>query len=148
MNVEDGEISLARAGVESLENKFLRSGNIQEREILRWRADENQVVIFGVIEREQGAALDPNRPIEEPKHQIELVDRQHLSDPGVMIEDEGARIGCGVEVAHPGLGPSYKVAVAEDDPGLLRAVHETIPKNLIGSGDWLASGLRPGSLGK
>ena len=58
MHVEDREIPFARAGIETLEDKFLGAGNVEQREIFGGRSDENQIVILCVVEREQCAALD------------------------------------------------------------------------------------------
>ena len=90
MNIQYGKISFARAGVKSPENKFLRSRNIEQREIFRGRADENQVVVLGVVQREQGSALNPDRTIEERENMVEFMNGQHLSHAGVVVENESA----------------------------------------------------------
>src|SRR6266567_2987944 len=130
MNVEHGQVAFSRAGIEALENEFLGAGNIEQGQILRRRADENQVIVLGIIESEQGSALDADRAVEQSKKTVKLMDGEHLSHAGVMIKNKGAGVGCGIEVAHPSLGPSDKAAVAEDDPGLLRSGQEAIPENL------------------
>src|ERR1035437_8723887 len=114
MNVQYGKISFSRPGVQAPENKFLGSRNIEQGEIFRWRTNENQVVVLGIVQREQGSALDPDRTIEERENMVQFVNGQHLSHAGVVVEDESAPVGGWIEVAHPSFGPSNKAAVAED----------------------------------
>src|ERR1700722_238830 len=140
MNVEYGKISFARSSVEAAENEFLSSGNIPQSEILRGRADENQVVVLGVVERKQGSALHAQRAIKQFEDVVELMDGEHFAYAGVMIKNKSARVGCGIEVAHASFRPADKTAVAEDHPRLLRAGREAIPKNLIDLGDGLTGG--------
>ena len=91
MNVEDGEVSLARAGIETLKHKFLSAGDVEQGEVFRGRSDENQIVILGVVEREQGAALHANGTIEKVENMVQLVDGQHLSHAGVVVKNKCAR---------------------------------------------------------
>src|ERR1700721_3070603 len=111
VEVEDGQVSLARPGIETVKDKFLGSRDIEQTQIFGGRADENQVVVLGVIQREQGAAFDANGTIEKIEDPIELVDRQDLSHPGVVVENEGALVGRGIEVAHSCLRSSHKAAI-------------------------------------
>ena len=120
--------------VDALKDEFPRSRNIQQRQIFRGRTDENQIVVLGVVQREQCSALHSQLPIEENEDAVKLMDRQHFSHARVMIEDQGSRVGRRVEVAHAGLRPSHKAAIAEDYPGRLRAGDEAVPENLVSGG--------------
>ena len=130
MNVDDREISLARAGVEALEDEIPRSGDVEQGEILGRRTDEDQIIVLGVVQGEKRAALDPQGTVEHFEDMVELVDGEDFSHAGVVIEDEGALVGAGVEVTHAGLRAAHEAAVAEDHPGLLRAGDEAIPEEL------------------
>ena len=47
-----------------------------------------EVVVLGVVEREQTSALDPYFLVEEMKDAIEFVDGEHFADSGVVIENQ------------------------------------------------------------
>ena len=93
MSVEYREISLARAGVESLEDELAASRNVGQREVLRGRSDKDQVVVLRIIQREKSSALHPKLAIEHEEDVIELMDRQNFSDARVVIENETALVG-------------------------------------------------------
>src|ERR1035441_9126790 len=99
MHVDYGEIALTRTGIEPPEDEFPGSRNIEQGEILGGRSNEDQIIILGVVEREQRAALDANGAIEQVENAIQLVDGQHFPHASVVIENEGARIGRRIEVA-------------------------------------------------
>ena len=131
MDIENREISFARTRIEALENELAHAGDIGKREIFRRRSHENQVVVLGVIQREQRPSLHAKLAIEKIKHTIQLVNREDLSDTGVVIEDESPRIGCWIEIPHSGFGTSHKTSIAKNDPRLLWTRHEAIPEKLI-----------------
>src|SRR5579864_1557328 len=64
MEIDHGKISLAWSRFQAAEDKVLRSGNIKKREIFGRRADENQIVVFRIVEREQRTAFNPELAIE------------------------------------------------------------------------------------
>ena len=90
MNVDHRQVALARSGHKTLKDEFAGPGDIQQSQVLGRRSDEDQIVILGVIEREEGAALDPKGTIEQIEDAVELMDSQHFSDASVMVEDECA----------------------------------------------------------
>src|ERR1700686_410871 len=131
MNIPHCQIAVPRSRIKAPEHKFLGPGNIEQCQIFGRRTHENQIIIFRVVQREQGAALDPNRPIEKSEDMVKFVNGQHFSHASVMVEDETPRVRCWIEVPHPGFGSSDKAPVAENYPRLLWAGQETIPESLI-----------------
>src|ERR1700758_1790844 len=137
MNIDDGKISLARTGLEPLENELARPRNVEQCQVLRWRPDEDEVIVLGIIQREQRPALHAHRTVQEEEHTIELMDGQHFSNARVMIENEGARVRCWIKVAHPGFRAPHEVPIAEDYQRFLRANQEATPEEPISGGDRL-----------
>ena len=64
MHIHDNFIALSRPGIRPPEEKFLRTGNIQQRQVLERGANKNQIVVFGVIERKQTAAFYANLTVQ------------------------------------------------------------------------------------
>ncbi len=131
MHVNHLHVSRARPGIHSLKNEFLRSRDLQQSQILRRGADEDQIVVPDIIQGKQCPALYPKLAVEQPENAVQFVDRQHLAHSGVMIEDRLARIGGRVEVTHIRLRTSHKVGVAENHPRRLRRSHKAAPENLV-----------------
>src|SRR5271155_4825470 len=119
MYVDHSQIALTRPGGDPLKNEFLSPGDIQEDQIFGRGANKDEIVVLGIIQRDQAAAFYSKLLIEENKNAIELMDRQHLPNPGVMIQNERSRVRCRVEIPHAGLRPAHKVPIAEDHPRLL-----------------------------
>ncbi len=93
MHILYGQISLARSGIQPLENKLARSGQIDQAEILRRRTHENQIIVLGVVQRKQRTTLDSKRTVEQVEDMVQLVDRENFSYTRVVIKDECAGIG-------------------------------------------------------
>ena len=53
-------------------NELLSAGNLEQGEILRGRTDENQIVVLGVVERKQGAALHSDLAVEESEDAVQF----------------------------------------------------------------------------
>src|SRR5579864_7348946 len=119
MQVDDRQVPFSRPRIDSQEHERLSSGNVEQGKILRGRANENQVVILGIVERKKCAALHPDGTIQQRENMVKLVNGQHLSHAGVVIHDERSAVGGWIEVAHSSLRSADKAAVAEDNPGLL-----------------------------
>src|SRR5215475_13808125 len=100
MGVADGEITLARTGIETLKYELASSWNIQQGEVFRGRPDEDQVIILGIVEREQSSPLHAQRTIQQVEDVVELVNGQNLPHAGVVVEHKCAGVGGGFEVAH------------------------------------------------
>src|SRR5215467_301465 len=139
MGVANGEITLARTGIETLKYELAGSWNIEQGEVFRGRSDEDQVIILGIVEREKSPPLHAQRTIQQVEDAVELVNGQNLPNSGVVVEDKSAGVGGGVEVAHAGFRATHETAVAEDHPGLLQARSEATPEKLIGGRDRLCS---------
>src|SRR5438105_15932460 len=87
MNVDDLDVASPRTGSNLSKDKFLRTGNFQQREILGRRSDENQIIVLRVVQGKQAAALDPNGLVKFYKNPIQRVYRQNLSHAGVMVKN-------------------------------------------------------------
>src|SRR5258708_30330047 len=127
MHVNHLHVSLARPGIHSLKNEFLRSRDLQQSQILRRGADEDQIVVPDIIQGKQCPALYPKLAVEQPENAVQFVDRQDLTHSGVMIEDRLTRIGGGIEVTHFRLRTAHKVCVAENYPLRLPGSSKTAP---------------------
>ena len=118
MHVDHFHVSRARSGIHSLKNEFLRSWDLQQSQILRRGADEDQIVVPDIIQGKQCPTLHPELAVEEAENPVQFVDRQDLAYPGVMIKDHLTRIGmfvCGrptklalLKITHGGCGPVTK----------------------------------------
>src|SRR6201999_4462106 len=117
-------------------DKILRTGDVAQRKVLRWRANKDHVIVLDVIEREQAAALHPNLAVQHPEGVIECMDRQHLPNAGVVLKNFIARIAGGIEVTHSRLGASHEGPVAENHPGFFRPVGEGLPEGGKSGGSW------------
>jgi len=140
MNIDNSLITFAGAGLDPVKHKFLGAGDFKERKILRGRADEDEVVIFGVIEGEKAAAFDTNSAMKEVEDVVEFVDTEDLSDAGVMIENGGIAVALSIAVPHASFRAAHEGSVAENDPGFILAGDEAVPKNLEGGRSRLAGG--------
>ena len=87
MDVDDFRIAFAGAGFDAVKDEFLRAGNFEQSEIFQRRADENQIVVLGIVEREQAATLDAQVAMESVEERVEFVDGDDFADAGVVIED-------------------------------------------------------------
>src|SRR5713101_1492541 len=130
MDVKDSQVAFARTIGQPLEYKFMRAGYFSQREVFRWRTYEDQVVVLGIIEREQAPALDANPALEQAKDMVQVADCQHLSYPCVMIQDVLRRVPRRIEVAHSRFRPPDKSRITENHPRLFRRAEEWSPEDL------------------
>ncbi len=70
-----------------LEHEILRAREFQEREVFGRRTDENEIVVFGIVQGEQASSLDANLLAQLPKDLIQSVHGDHFSDSRVVVED-------------------------------------------------------------
>ena len=118
MNVKDPQISSPGAGGDPLKNEFMGVGNVEQSEVLGRRSHENQIIVLCIVEREQASAFHPNLLVQLPEDMVKVIDRQHLADAGVVIENRLSRIFRRVEIPQTSLGPAHECSVAENDPRL------------------------------
>src|SRR5260370_16332988 len=116
MKIDDLHGAHKRPGSNLLEDKFLRVGQLQERQILRRRANEDEIVVFGVIQGKQATALDANLLMKFSENIIEGVHRQHFAHSGVMIRNPPAGILGSIVLIHPNLRPAGKGLLLEGYP--------------------------------
>src|SRR6266566_1961229 len=129
MKIDDLHGARAGPGSDLLEGEFLSGGQLQEGQIFRRRANEDEVVVLGVIQRKQATALDTNLLMKFAENAIESVNGQDFADSGVVIQDHRAGILGAIVVAHANVGPADEGGVAEDHPRFLRAGKEAFPEN-------------------
>ncbi len=67
---------------------------------------------------------------------VQLVNRQDLTHPGVMIEDDAAAIFGTVEIAHARLRAAHKSSIAENHPGLFGSWQKCFPESRKDSRRW------------
>src|SRR6266480_1643701 len=128
VQIDDRKIPSSRTRIKALKNKLLRAGYIAQRQIFRRRADKNQIVVLGIVQREQAPALDPYLPVQRGEYPIEIMYRQHLSHPGVVIENQVTRVARRIEIAHSRFRASNELPIAKDHPRLLRAGKKSAPE--------------------
>ena len=75
MNIDDFCVSAAVTGGNLLEDKFVSARNIKERQILRGRADKNEVIVLGIIQGKKASAFDAYLLVKRRKDLVEFVDR-------------------------------------------------------------------------
>src|SRR5258708_3286990 len=109
------------------EGEFLSGWQLQEGEIFRRRANEDEVVVFGVVQGKQAAGVDGNLLMKFSKNVIQGMHRQHLTDSGVEVRDYRAGILSTIVVAHANVRPADEGCVAEDDPRLLGSGEKPSP---------------------
>src|SRR5881296_267696 len=102
VQVDDRKIPSSRTRIKPLKNKLLRAGYIAQRQIFRRRADKNQIVVLGIVQREQATTLDPYLPMQRAEYPIKIVHRQHLSHSSVVIKNQITRVAFRIEVTHSG----------------------------------------------
>src|SRR5207248_11318359 len=101
VQVDDRKIPSSRTRIKPLKNKLLRAGYIAQRQIFRRRADKNQIVVLGTVQREQATTLDPNLPAQRCEYPIEIMYRQHFSHSGLMVETQVARVVTSIQRPDP-----------------------------------------------
>src|SRR5436853_5653138 len=127
VQIDDRKIPSSRTRIKALKNKLLRAGYIAQRQIFRRRADKNQIVVLGIVQREQATTLDPYLPVQRGEYPIEIMYRQHLSHSGVMVENQVTRVARRIVIAHSRFGAPNESPIAEDHPRLLRAGEKSAP---------------------
>src|SRR2546426_4244134 len=128
VQIDDRKIPSSRTRIKALKNKLLRAGYIAQRQIFRRRADKNQIVVLGIIQREQAPTLDPYLPVQRCENAIKIMHRQHFSHSGVMVENQVTRVSRRIEIAHSRFRAPNESPVAKDHPRLLRAGEKSTPE--------------------
>src|ERR1700682_2798029 len=108
MKIDDLHGAGARSRGELFEDEFLGVGEFQEREVLRRRTDEDEIVVFGIIEGKQASALDTNWLMKTGQDVIQGMHREHFADSRVVIQDYSAGIPGPIVIAHTGIGPAHE----------------------------------------
>src|SRR5258706_13389084 len=141
MSIDDSHVAGPRTVCDLLENKVLGAEDFEEGRVFCWCADQDQVVVFFVVEREKAASLDPKILVQRVKYLVKRMHSQDLADSSVVIQDECVRVAGRIEITHPSIWPANESRVTENDPRLLGAREETLPEDTVGQGrGWLDSG--------
>jgi hypothetical protein len=147
MEIDDFGVAAAITVADLAEDEFLGAGDVEEGEIFRGRADEDEVIVFGVVEGEEAATFYAEFLVKEVEDTVEFVDGEDFADAGVVIEDELAFVSGGVVVAHADVGAAGEGGVAEDDPRFFGASEEAAPESMEGGRDAGAVGNGAGFAG-
>src|SRR5215471_6169397 len=137
--VDDFHISGTRPGLNLLKDKFTSAWNLLQSQILRRRANENQVVVFCVVQRKKASSLNPQGLVECSENQIQIVNRKNLSDASVMIKNRTLSILGGVVIPHARIGASDEGGIAENDPRFFGTRGKTSPEDT----NWRRGRYRP-----
>src|ERR1700731_1007137 len=130
MKIDDLHGAHARPRSDLPEVEFLDIWQLQEGQIFRRRANEDEIVVFCVIQGKQAAALDANLLMKLPENIIQRVYRQHFADSSVVIQDHRAGIPGTIVIAHASVRPADEGSVTEDDPRLLRPGKKPSPEKV------------------
>src|SRR5207302_9484847 len=122
-------VPLRNSSSHPLEHKVLRTRNFTQRQVLRWRTNEDQVIVLGVDQRKKTAALNTQILVEQIEDFIKSMHRQNFSHARVVIEDVRSGVLRGVVITHSTVRTPHESRIAEDDPGLLRAREKPLPEN-------------------
>src|SRR5260370_6506210 len=136
MNVDDSDVASPHTRCDLLENKLLGAEDFEGRRVFRWRADQDQIIVFCIVQRKKAASLDAKILVQRAKYLVECMLGQNFADSSVVVQDWRFRVARCIEVAHAGIRPANESRVTENNPRLLRAREETLPEDAIGQG-WL-----------
>src|SRR5258706_5424924 len=92
MSIDDSHVASPHTVCDLLENKLLGAEDFEEGRGFWGCADQNQVVVFCVVEREKTASLDPQILVQRVKYLVKRMHRQDLADSTVGIQDEGGSL--------------------------------------------------------
>src|SRR6266436_7250069 len=87
VHVGDFHGSFGNARWDSLEDEALSVWNLEENQVFYRRTDENEIVIFGIVQREQATAFDANTLAKLRKDVVQSMDGENFADSGVVIQD-------------------------------------------------------------
>src|SRR5216683_1827161 len=87
VHVGDFHGPFGNAGSDLLEDEALSVGNLEENQVFYRRTDENEIVIFGIVQREQATAFDANTLVKLRKDVVQSMDGENFADSGVVIQD-------------------------------------------------------------
>src|SRR5262249_1399350 len=134
VDVYDFHVARPRTGSDLLEDKLLGVRYLQQRQVFRWRTDEYQVIVLGVVQREETAAFDPKALVQLTEDIVERMHSQNLAHSGVMVQDHCVQVPGAIVVTHTSVRAPDKGSIAEDDPGLLWAGEKALPEDSEGHG--------------
>src|ERR1051325_2679351 len=134
MRVDDFHSAHAATRSDLFEDEFLSIWQLQKGQVFRRRANENEIVVLGIVQGKQTTALDANLLMKFSENTIESVNGQHFADSRVMIKDRRAGVLGAIVIAHADVWSAYKSGVAEDNPRLLRAGEKSFPEYMKGQG--------------
>src|SRR5581483_10193077 len=147
VHVGDAEGAFVWTGFEPLEDELLTTRKVQEGQVLSRRANEDQIIVAGVVERKKAAALYSDGLVQLIENVIQVVNRQHLANPRVVVEDEFTGIALRVQIAHAGFRAADKCSIAKDYPRRIRSSRELAPESTQRSGN-CGRALLPGGAGR
>ena len=130
MDIDNFRISLADSRRHCFEDELLRARNLEECQILRRRPHENEVVVLGIVEREEAATLDADFLVKQIKGVVQAVNRQHFTDACIVVKYLLSAISRRVEVPDSHVGHTYEGRIAENHQRLLRAGQKSFPENV------------------
>src|SRR5258706_15152643 len=89
MSIDDSHVAGPRTVCDLLENKVLGAENFEEGRVFCWGADQDQGVVFFVVEREKAASLYSKILGQRVKYLVKRMHRQDLADSRVVDQEEG-----------------------------------------------------------
>src|SRR5258708_8878549 len=127
MSIDDSHVAGPRTVCDLLENKVLGAEDFEEGRVFCWCADQDQVVVFCVVEREKAASLDPKILVQRVKYLVKRMHGQDLAASSVVIQDECVRVPPRIEITHPGICPATETPVTATHPSPPCAAPKPLP---------------------
>src|SRR5262249_2893918 len=115
MHIDDFHVARARTIGDASKEKLLDTWNFQQGEIFAGRSNENQIVVFCVVQREQAAPFNTKRLVQSGKDKVEIVHGKDFAYASIVVENRRFPVFFGVVIAHAGVGTAYESGVTEDD---------------------------------
>src|SRR5579884_2380490 len=128
MRVRDHDAVVSRAVWRRTKLKLRCARQVAQMNIVARRADEDQIIVLHVIEREQAAALDPEVVIEGGEDAVQFVNGEHFALARKVAGIRLPLVARRIIVAHWLLGTAAEPGVAEDRPRGGAALNERRPE--------------------
>src|ERR1051325_8065968 len=121
MRVDDFHSAHAATRSDLFEDEFLGIWQLQKGQVFRRRANENEIVVLGIVQGKQTTALDANLLMKFSENSIESVNGQHFADSRVMIKDRRAGVLGAIVIANADVWSASQSGLAQVNPRRRRA---------------------------
>src|SRR5262249_5054445 len=100
MGIDNLHSSHARPGSDLFEHKLLRIRQLQKGQVLRRRANKDEIVVLRIVERKQAPSLHANWLAKFLENIIERMDGQNFTDSRIVVQNHGSGILGTIVITH------------------------------------------------